>query len=336
MLAPAFGPTIGGWIIEYFGWRSIFAINIPIGLIALLVIIRSIPYYRIGAKNTFDLVGLLAATVSNIFLLFGFSQGDIWGWTSGKTLLTLILGIVILGFFIKWELSIKTPLLQLRLLKNFRFTYSLGLNSLLTISLYAVALLIPIYLQDVQRLSVLQTGLILLPGSLALAAVSPLIGKIYGKTGPFWLILIGTFLIGAATWALAHLGLSTSIGFIVALLVLRYIGIALSNMPVNNVGMSSIPKVDSGNASAITNWVRQGVAALSVGIFSSLLGARITIHLRELQLLYPAGHSFIGQQALTLGVNDVFMVGTTIAAIAIPVTILLRYSKVEARKKGSL
>lgn len=175
-----------------------------------------------------------------------------------------------------------------------------------------------------------------LSSMLAPAAVSPFIGKIYRKTGPFWLILIGTFLIGAATWALAHLGLSTSIGFIVALLVLRYIGIALSNMPVNNVGMSSIPKVDSGNASAITNWVRQGVAALSVGIFSSLLGARITVHLRELQLLYPAGHSFIGEQALTLGVNDVFMVGTTIAVIAIPVTILLRYSKVEARKNGSL
>ncbi|MCS7462665.1 multidrug efflux MFS transporter [Paenibacillus doosanensis] len=328
MLAPAFGPTLGGWMVEYFGWRSIFVINLPIGVAAVIAIIKYIPYYRLSEKKSFDKIGLAAVTISSTALLMAFSQGSVWGWTSGKLLTVMLGGFAFLAFFIKWELTVSSPLLQLRLFKNVRFTLSLVINCVITISLYAVSILIPLFLQNVKHMSVLHTGLILLPGSLALAACSPITGKLYTKIGPLRLIASGIALIGIATLALTNMGLQTTAAYIILWLVIRYIGVALCNMPVTNLGMSSIPRENSGHGSAITNWVRQGIASLSIGIFSSLLVTRTNVHLQQLGQTGSAGdQELLREQASALGVNDVFMIGTIVAAAALPLVWLLRKPK---------
>ncbi|MBP1964529.1 MDR family MFS transporter [Paenibacillus aceris] len=320
MLAPAFGPTIGGWLTETYGWQTLFLMNIPIGIIAIIVTQRFIPYYRLGKGLSLDFIGFFAVILGTSSLLTSFSQSHSWGWTSWKTITLMLVGILILFYFILRSLKAKEPLLNLRLFKTSRFTYSLILNCTITISLYAGTFLIPIYLQKIQQESSLHTGLVMLPGTLAMALVSMLVGKLYNKVGPFRLILSGAVLMAVSTWALSRLNLTTGTTIIVIWIAIRYIGIAMSNMPVTNAGMTAIPAQLSGQASALMNWIRQGTAALSVSIFSTVLASRTLSHLGE----FAANDKQAESSALSLSIHDVFIIGTVLVVIAIPLTFLIR------------
>ncbi|MGH0431967.1 MDR family MFS transporter [Bacillus hominis] len=330
MLAPAFGPTLGGWLTELFSWRSLFFLNIPIGLIAIAIAFKCLPFQRPSQSKTFDLPGFITVLISSFCIILAFSEGNGWGWTSWKTLSFLIIGAATLVYFIRRELSLKEPLLNLSVFQTKRFTYSLIINCIITVSLYSGTFLIPIFLQDIQQSTPLDTALVLLPGSLVMALFSPIVGKLYTKTGPFWLILSGIVLLIVSTWELSHITLQATHMYVASWMTIRYVGIALAFMPVMNAGMSAIPKENSGHASSVTNWVRQATGALSIGIFSSLLAARSLTHQKELSGGASVSAQFVRAQGMTLGVQDVFMAATIICVLAIPLTFLLK----EGRKKA--
>jgi len=320
MLAPVIGPTLGGWLVQYFGWKSIFILNVPIGLISIVIVSKFIPYYRLTTKKTFDFLGFLTVVAGSSFLLLSFSNGNNWGWGSWKTLSLLISGIVLLLLFIKRELRISSPLLQLKVFKFRQFRYSLILNCIVTISLYTGTLLVPLYLQTVLKLSPMDTGLIMLPGALVMAAASPIVGKFYDRIGPFRLVITGIIIIVAATLAFSGIGTQTPVMYIALLQLIRCLGIALCNMPLTNAAMSAVSSEYSGHASSITNWARQGLASLSIGIFSALVVSR-TSHYMD------AGAAATQRAATTMGIDDVFMIGTMVAVVALPLTFLLRVKK---------
>jgi len=328
MIAPAFGPTLGGWLTGYFGWQSLFIINLPIGLIAVAVAWKCLPYQRNASRSrSFDLPGFVTVILSSATIILAFSKGNAWGWTSWKTLSLLILGAAVLAYFIRRELSVQEPLLNLRVFKQTRFTYSLIINCTITVALYSGTFLIPIFLQDIQHSTPLNTALVLLPGSLVMAFLSPVVGKLYSRIGPFWLILSGILLLILSTWELSHITLNSTHTYVASLMTLRYVGIALAFMPVTNAGMSAIPKENTGHASSVTNWVRQATGALSIAIFSSLLAARSLAHQKLLEEGAEAGSSLVKAQGMALGVQDVFLAATLIGLIAIPLTFLLREKK---------
>jgi EmrB/QacA subfamily drug resistance transporter len=320
MLAPAFGPTLGGWLTEYFGWKSLFIMNLPVGIIAIVFAQRFIPFYRLSRGIKLDVIGFIAVILGTSSLLLTFSEGHNWGWSSWKTITLLIIGIAILNYFIKRTLKISNPLLNLRVLKIPRFTYSLILNCIITISLYSGTFLVPIYMQKIQHASSLQTGLVMLPGTLAMALFSFMVGKFYDRIGPFRLILIGVIIIGFATWELSRMDLVTGTFFIILWIAIRYVGISLSNMPVTNAAMTAIPSSFSGHASAVTNWIRQGTAALSVSIFSSILSARTLTHMKEIDASTPNAADL----ALAKSIQEVFIIGIVLVILAIPFTFMLR------------
>ncbi|AIQ12606.1 MDR family MFS transporter [Paenibacillus durus] len=328
MLAPAFGPTLGGWLTGYFGWQSLFVINLPIGVIAITAALKCLPYHRQSSKlKTFDLPGFITVILSSAFIILAFSEGNSWGWTSWQTLSLLVVGASVLIYFIRRELSLEEPLLNLKVFHQKRFTYSLIINCTITISLYSGTFLIPIFLQDIQQATPLLTALVLLPGSLVMAFLSPVVGKLYTKVGPFWLILSGILLLVISTWELSHLTLAATHVYVASWMTLRYAGIALAFMPVTNAGMSAISKEYTGHASSVTNWVRQATGALAIAIFSSLLAARSVTHLKELTGGGAAGSSLLKAQGMAMGVQDVFLAATLIGVIAIPLTFLLKSRK---------
>ncbi|WP_246073118.1 MDR family MFS transporter [Paenibacillus dokdonensis] len=320
MLAPAFGPTLGGWLTEYFGWKSLFIMNLPIGIIAMLLALKFIPFYKISSAVKLDIIGFIAVIVGTSSLLFTFSQGHSWGWTSWKTITLLLAGLVIVAYFIIRTLKVSAPLLNLRVFKIPRFTYSLIINCIITISLYAATFLVPIYMQNIQHATTLHTGLVMLPGALVMVILSFIVGKIYDRVGPFRLILIGVLVMGVATWELSRLNLASTTLFIALWLAIRYVGISLCNMPVTNSAMTAVPPRFTGHASAVTNWIRQGTAALSVSIFSSILSARTLTHLSQ----NKANSANASELALSQSVQDAFMIGTILVALAIPFLFLLR------------
>lgn len=325
MLAPAFGPTLGGWLTGYLGWRSLFMINLPIGIIAITVALKCLPFQRVhGASKTFDLPGFVTVILSSTLIIMAFNKGNSWGWTSWTTLSLLIAGAAALAYFIRRELSLQEPLLNLRVFKQSRFTFSLIINCIITIALYSGTFLIPVFLQDIQQSTPLNTALVLLPGSIAMAVMSPIVGKLYSRIGPFWLILGGILLLVGSTWELSRITMATTHAQLSWLMGARNVGIALAFMPVTNFGMSSVPKQITGHGSSVTNWVKQATGALSIAVFSSLLTARALTHQKELRAGAASAGVLIKAQGMTLAVQDVFLIATVIGVVAIPLTFLLR------------
>ncbi|WNG39042.1 DHA2 family efflux MFS transporter permease subunit [Archangium violaceum] len=327
-LAPAFGPTFAGWLITLGNWRWLFFINVPLGLVAVGLAVRTIPFYRLQAPKAFDLPGLLTVITGTLSLLIALSQGRDWGWTQVKTVSLFMLGTLSLIVFVVRELKTSAPLLDLRVLANGRYLVTLIISSIITISLYSGAFLVPVFLQKVQGVTPLETGLILLPASLAMALLMPLVGRLYGPLGPSTLMTAGVLLIAGGTFALSRLTPDVPRFYMVMWMVVRNVGIALSMMPASNAGMEQISRELSGHASSISNWLRNVFGAFSIAIFTSLLS---TFTAREAQELVRQGmteRSRIELFSFVEGINDVYLVATLIALVAVPLSLGIRKHRV--------
>lgn len=324
MLAPAFGPTFAGWLISLGNWRWLFFINVPLGLVAVGLAVRTVPFYRLEAPRAFDLPGLLAVITGTLSLLVGLSQGRAWGWTDVKTASLFMIGTLSLIVFVVRELKTSSPLLNLRVLANGRYTVTLIISSIITVSLYAGAFLIPVFLQRIQGVTPLETGLILLPASLAMALVMPLVGRLYGTLGPSTLMTSGVLLIAGGTYALSRLTPEVPHSYVLVWMLVRNVGISLSMMPASNAGMEQIPRELSGHASSISNWLRNVFGAFSIAIFTSLLSTFTT---REAGALVQQGvtdRRHIELFSFVEGINDVYLVATVIALVAVPLSLMIR------------
>lgn len=323
-LAPAFGPTFAGWLITLGSWRWLFFCNVPLGLVAVGLAVRTIPFYRLQAPKAFDLPGLLTVITGTLSLLIALSQGRAWGWTDGKTVSLFLLGTLSLIVFVVRELRTSAPLLDLRVLANGRYVVTLLISSIITISLYSGAFLVPLFLQQIQSVTPLETGLILLPASLAMALLMPLVGRLYGPLGPSTLMTAGVLLIAGGTYALSRLTPEVSHAYVLVWMLVRNVGISLSMMPASNAGMEQIPRELSGHASSISNWLRNVFGAFSIAIFTSLLSTFTT---REAEVLVRQGMTerrLIEVFSFVEGINDVYLVATVIALVAVPLSLGIR------------
>ncbi|MCY1074806.1 DHA2 family efflux MFS transporter permease subunit [Archangium lansingense] len=323
-LAPAFGPTFAGWLITLGNWRWLFFFNVPLGLVAVGLAVRTIPFYRLQVPKAFDLPGLLSVITGTLSLLIALSQGREWGWSNGKTVSLLMLGTLSLTFFVIRELRTSAPLLDLRVLANGRYVVTLLVSSIITISLYSGAFLVPLFLQKIQGVTPLETGLILLPSSLAMALLMPLVGRLYGTIGPSTLMTAGVLMIAGGTYALSRLTPEIPHSYMLAWMVVRNVGISLALMPASNAGMEQISRELSGHASSISNWLRNVLGAFSIAIFTSLLS---TFTSREAEVLVQQGMTERRQIELfsfVAGINDVYLVATLVALVAVPLSLGIR------------
>ncbi|MFD2614280.1 MDR family MFS transporter [Paenibacillus gansuensis] len=330
MLAPALGPTLAGYIIEISSWHWLFIVNIPLGIVACIMASRLIPYYRMHVPKSFDAIGFVTVIGASLAILISFSKGHAWGWSSGKTLILLIGGLILLGIFIWRELIVKEPLLNVRVFKSSRYTITLIINSIITISLYSGSFLTPLFLQNIQQVTPLDTGLILLPASLAMALSMPLVGKLYGSLGPRLLISAGVVLMGIGTLALSWLNVSISHNYIIVWMIVRNLGIALSTMPASNAGMEQIPRELSGHATAMSNWVRNACGSFSIALFTSLLSSRTVTYTQELAEAAGGVSPAVQAKAFTMSVNDVYFIATIIVVIGLPLALLVRKQAAKA------
>ncbi|MCD9020797.1 MDR family MFS transporter [Cohnella silvisoli] len=323
MLAPAFGPTISGWLLQNFDWQWLFLMNIPIGLIAIAFVYAYIPYYRLNVPKSFDGLGFVTVILSSSSLLLALGQGHKWGWDSWKIALLLAFGILNLILFIWRELVVETPLLNLRVFKNGRFTLNAIIANIITISLYSGTLLTPVFLQRIQHVSPMDTGLILLPASLVMALAMPFVGKLYGVIGPRWLMSIGIVLLTVGTLTLSWLSVDVPHSYIVWWMIVRNLGIAFVVMPSSNAAMEQIPAQLSGHASAITNWTRNVFGSFAIAIFTTLLASRSITHAANLAQAGDTDKIHIGMMSFTMSINDVYVIATFIAVAALPLSLFV-------------
>ncbi|OLN22043.1 hypothetical protein BTO30_11520 [Domibacillus antri] len=315
VLAPALGPVLAGFFIDASGWPALFYMNLPIAAAAVWAAVIFIPGADSGAKMPFDFPGLLLSFIGSILLLTAFAEAESWGFTNVKTLLVTGIALLLLALFVRRETRIQFPLLNFKVLSHRRYAYSLLLSAVLSVALYAGAFLVPIFLQSSLGLGALETGLIMMPGALVMALFTPVTGKLYDKTGPAALILTGLLIMIVGTYMMGDLSIETTTLYMVIWTSVRYLGIALCNMPITNVGMSAVPVDIAGYASALNNWARQSIASLSIALFSALLAFQ--------SKKYTAANTDF-DSALAFAAGDVFLYSIVPLVIALPLVFLLK------------
>ncbi|MTI79732.1 MAG: DHA2 family efflux MFS transporter permease subunit [Firmicutes bacterium] len=366
VMAPAVGPTLGGYLVDNFSWHWIFTINIPIGIAAVFLSINYLQETPVQHNIKADIPGVMLSVVACFALLLALSDGQDKGWTS-QYIVTLF---IISGFttmaFVMWELSIPNPLIDIRLLKNPVLVASLVGTSLSTIALFSVVFLIPIYAQNMLGYSPMETGLLMMPMAFVTGFMMPISGRLFDKFGAFGLCLFGMTLVVGVTYHLHTLTLETDYRYLQFLLCLRAMGLGLSTMPLTTAGMNTIPKFLVGRATALNNTVRQVSASMGIAYLTYVLVQRQAYHSAVLSenvtLSAPmtgivkmqmegqlAGQGIMGSaaeqgtlqilsgmvtgQSFMNALSDTFVVSTIIIAMVLPLTFLLSKKRVEAERK---
>jgi EmrB/QacA subfamily drug resistance transporter len=260
------GPTLGGLITDSLGWRWIFFVNVPLGLIGLLIARRVFSFAGGARSRRFDLPGAVAFGLGLASLSLGLSFGSEWGWTSPSLILTIAVAAVslIAGVFI--ERRRLDPLIDLRQLVSRRLGLPLATFLLSILALFAVSFLMPFYFEELRGLTPLTSGLLLTPYSLGLAFAAPISGRLADRGHARWLGSIGLGLAAVGFALLVQIGVSTPFFEIALWLAVSGIGQGLFLSPNTTAIMSAVPADQSNIASALFATTRAVAQALSVAI----------------------------------------------------------------------
>jgi EmrB/QacA subfamily drug resistance transporter len=286
--APAVGPALGGYLVEYVDWRLIFFINVPIGVLGVIAAIFVLPGFPRQIGRRFDLLGFLTVAVGLFTLLLAVSKGEDWRWSSYRILGLITISVLSLALFVVIELEVDDPLLDLRVFRYGAFTHSLILIVLLSGALFSVVFLVPQFLQQGQGLGALDAGLVLLPPALVMAVLMPIAGRIYDRFGPRWPAATGLMIAATASYQLRTITLDTPRGDIMWLLVLQYAGIGIGMMPIFSAGLAVIPSMHASTASALSNVIQRAASAFGVAVFTTLLTVLQTQLMADRAALLPA------------------------------------------------
>ena len=344
IVAPAVGPTLGGYLVEYVDWRLIFFINVPVGILGVIAAVMLLPRFGPTPVGRFDLLGFLSVATGLVCLLLALTEGQKWGWTSYSIMILLTVGVLGLALFVVIELEVERPLLNVRVFKHWAFTNSLMLVSVLSIGLFAVLFYIPLLLQQARGLGAFDTGLLLLPQALVMAVIMPTAGLLYDKIGPRWPAAIGLAIVALGTYMLTDVTLESSTEHVVWVLVLRAVGMGLAMMPIMTGGLSAVPPDQVDGASAFNNVVQRTSSALGLaGLTSLVTYSREQFSLDRgllvstdtpMPVLAPgatgemAGMYAVYQQTQTIAfveaMHSLFIVTAIITAAGVPLALMLR------------
>jgi len=270
------GPSVGGWLADAFGWRAVFYINVPVGGLAMLLSYLYIPSdQRREADESFDVRGAFLFLAGLIALLLGLNQGHAWGWTSAPVLGLMVLALVLLTIFTRHEMSVRSPMLDLRLFRSQNFSVATLTAVFNYMCVYSVLFLMPFYLIDGRGFSPAQAGLILTAQPLVMAVVAPLSGTLSDRIGTRLPSTLGLAALGAGLLLLAGLGPTSSIRQVVVFLGVAGLGVGIFTSPNNSALMGSAPHERQGIAAGILATARNVGMMLGIGlagaIFTSIL-----------------------------------------------------------------
>ena len=282
MVAPAIGPLLSGYLLQYADWRLIFLINLPVGIVALIVGLRvlpSIPADR--SARALDSLGVILGPLAFASLLFGVSQSTSAGWGAPSTLGGVTVGLIALALFVWRELSVADPVLELRVFRGREFSLGIVTQWAAFAAMFGTLFLIPLFLQQVRGYGPLETGLFTLPVAVASAIFMQISGRVFDRIGVRIPVLFGMSLIVAAMWFLSRVGGGTT-GFDL-LVPMSALGAGMGSMmmPLNTHLLNVAPRDLVGRVTALTSEMQNVVASLAIAIYATVLQARIPIHVAE-------------------------------------------------------
>ena len=269
-LAFAIGPTLGGVLVESFGWRSIFLLIVPICVLALVLTMTSVPESKDPKGRTLDAPGQALAIVALGALALAVIEGPRWGWESIGSVVAFVASALSAVLFVLRQKGTDRALVPLAMFENRAFSASLGIAAAMTFGMYAMLFLTPLYLQAGRGNGALLAAVELLPMSLTFVIVSQLSGKIVNGYGPRLPMTLGMAMMGTGLFVLALVPLSDRLLLIEAALLVIGCGLGLNTAPVNAVAVANVPSARSGTASGLVNTARMVGATLGVALLGAI------------------------------------------------------------------
>src|SRR5512143_3943236 len=280
VFAPALGPILGGWLVDANLWRLIFFINIPIGILGVILGSRFLHDYQVERKPAFDPWGLITAVIGFGAVLYAASVAEVGGWTGTATLLSFGIGVLALVAHVIIELRVKDPMTSLQLFRNPVFLNAALVGYVATLAMFGAEFLMPVYLQAFRGRTALETGFILLGIAIPSGFMTPLAGRLYDKIGPRMNLIVGFTILCINTWQLSLIGATTPIPYIIFLLALRGLAFGLTLQTSFVAALSSIPLNQLPRGSSLVNSTRFVVQAVAVATLATILSSAVS---RDLQ-----------------------------------------------------
>lgn len=325
--APAVGPTISGLILKSLTWHWIFWVCLPFLVLAIIFGGFFMQNVTTPTKPKIDILSIILSTIGFGGIVYGFSSaGEGGGWSSSKVVIALVAGIVGLILFAIRQIKMKQPVMNLRAFKYPMFVFGLILVVVVMMVLLSSMILLPLYLQNVLALSAFTAGLLLLPGGIMNGFLSPIMGGLFDKFGPKWLVIPGFVLVIVALFGFYTIDLETSKGLIIGLLIVLMMGVSMIMMPAQTNGLNELPKELYPDGTAIMNTLQQVAGAIGTAIAISLLSSGTKDYMANPEDITNPLNPLI---AFTEGVHKSFAFAIVLSVIGLILAFFIKRVKVE-------
>ncbi len=301
-VAPVIAPILSGIIVDVYTWRLIFIIGLILMITNFIVAFRSMENVLPNEMVSFDLVSFLMSAIGFSALLVGLGNISQTDTLTTTVLLPIGIGIVALMLFVQRQLKSDMPFLEMRTFKNKKFRLAVIMSILLYMVMIATSTLMPLYLQEVKKMTATRAGIVMLPGSLLMAIISPIAGKVYDRFGIRILSIAGSVAMFIGCIGLSFVTETTPIAYIVVVYALRVLAISCVLMPLVTWGLGTLEQHHTSHGSALLTTLRTIAGAISAAIFVAIMSMAST------------GDTSVTESISARGI-DVAFIGITILAL---------------------
>jgi EmrB/QacA subfamily drug resistance transporter len=274
--ALAIGPLVGGLLTEHAGWSSIFYINVPIGIVAIVASLLLVEETRdTSYEQRLDLPGLVTAGLGLFALSYALIEANSYGWGSARIVGAFAVAALSLGAFVALEVRQRLPMLDLSLFRSGTFTGANTVLLLVTLAMFGVFFFISLYMQNILGYSAVQAGAAFLPLTILIIIVAPLAGRLSDLVGSRWLLTFGMVVVAGQLLYLSRLGVHESYWALVPAMVLGGLGMPAVMTPATAAALSGVPVDKAGVGSAVLNSSRQVGGSLGIALIGAIMAHEI-------------------------------------------------------------
>ncbi|WP_010631821.1 MDR family MFS transporter [Sporolactobacillus vineae] len=318
MFAPALGPTLSGLIISVFSWRWLFYLVIPLAVFSIAFAARYLKNVSDVTRPAVEIPSIILSTVGFGGLVYGMGSSA-EGGAVGPVM--MMIGAVSLILFVWRQLAIDHPILNLHTFKFPMYALSTIILILMMMTLFSTMILLPLYMQKVLLLSSFGAGLVLLPGGLINGFLSPIMGKLFDKFGPRWLVIPGMLLMILVIFLMSRMNIAENTVYVVILYAVLLIGMAMVMMPVSTTGLNDLPKKLYPHGTAIMNTLEQVAGGIGTALFVGIMASG-----QQAYLSRSADPTNSGQirQAMVSGMSTAFLIAMILAVVSLILALFLK------------
>jgi DHA2 family multidrug resistance protein len=281
MVGPAVGPVLGGYITDNMSWPWIFFVNLPVGILGIYLTFRNVHEpadvlveNRARAevmKKNLDYAGIILMAIAVGAMMYVLEEGAAEDWFDSELIigLTFLAAVAIVAFIIR-ELTAVAPVINLRMFRDPTFASGTIIAGIMFAMLMGSMFLLPVFTQELMKFNATQSGIVLLPRTIAMMISSPIVGKLYGRVKPAWLCAIGLILTSFGCWLQATISLQTATSDLFWPLAITGMGFAFLFVPLTTAALANVPRAELAGAAGVNSFIRQIGGSIGLSIFATL------------------------------------------------------------------